>query len=87
LLLNDHDAPFFIIPSYEHRFPMSEEHRVREENLTSLDLLIGRQEVFNELGELDLLASEDGQVNGLPDFELSSLDDLSLADITQTTEV
>ena len=78
-LLNDHQTAFLVVLGYELRLTMTEKDRVWEENLTALHLLIGRQHVLNQLGEVDSLALKDVQVHRFLDLKLVSLLHLHLA--------
>ncbi len=87
LLLDHHDASLLVVPGNELRLPMGKEDRVWEQYLATLDFLVWREQVLNQLRELDLLAREDREVYCLPYLKLGTLYNLSLAYITETAEV
>lgn len=85
-LLDDHQTPLLVVLGYELRLAVTKENSVWEEHLATLDFLIGRQQVLNQLSKANLSPLEDVKVHCFLHIEFVPLLDLGLANSAPLTE-
>ena len=86
LLRNQRQTAVFVVAGDELRLTRGEKHGVREQHLTPLDLVVGRQHVLDQLHECELFALQQPHVHLPLHFELVPFVHLGLAYLTPTSK-